>query len=125
MSENANVPFAEYMMVNEQLRQDQLSWPRIATILRRWGIKHDHISRIDLYHTGLRYSLAILLVEPVTVALIQKTNRDLMPILNREFSVHCPETYVVGTGFLSAPMFQRLGSITIINKSEYSPTIPL
>ena len=111
-------------MLREQLESDGLSFPRIATILRRFAIEHKHVNRIDLYHTGERYSLAILLKEPVTVARIREINQDIKPLLKAEFSASDPAVYIVGSQHASADMFYRSGS-TIIHKSLSPQTFSL
>lgn|SRR3990167_4642470 len=104
-------------MVREQLKNDNLSYPRIATKVRGWAIENDHVDKVVFYHTGQRYSLAILLKGSVTVELIRETNQSIIQILEEEFPSPIPETYVVGSDFSSAPMFHRYGE-TIIHKNS-------
>jgi len=105
-------------LVRDQLRSENLSYPRVATILRRWAIENEHVNRVNLYHTGQRYSVAILLAGTVTVELIRETNRAVIALLKKEFPTPIPETYVVGSDFASAPMFNRFGSETIIQENH-------
>ena len=104
--------------VSRQLAADDLSRPRISTIMRRWALQHEDVRKVVLYHTGVRYSVAVLIEEP-TVERIREFNRDLIALLEDLFPpVVAPSTYVVGSEFSDTPMFHRFGAITVIDKAD-------
>lgn len=117
------IPFAPFPTgvepksdVSRQLIIDGLSRPRISTILRRWALSHEAVRRVVLYHTGVRYSVAVVIEEP-TFDRIREFNIDLIALLDELFPpAIAPSTYVVGPEFADAPMFRRYGAITVIDK---------
>jgi hypothetical protein len=127
---NANlpdqIPFSPFLnnfesrcdLANE-LIVDGLSRPRIATLLRRWALSFEDVRRLVIYHTGNRYSIAILAVEP-TVSRIRELNGELIELLSDDLfpPSKVPVTYVVGRELADAPMFRRLGAITVIDKDQ-------
>ncbi len=118
-----HVPYSPFPMghqsksdVSRQLITDGLSRPRISTILRRWALSHEAVRRVVLYHTGERYSAAVVIEEP-TFDRIREFNIDLIAVLDELFPPDiAPSTYVVGPEFADAPMFRRYGAITVIDK---------
>jgi hypothetical protein len=93
-----------------------LSRPRISTILRRWAISDEAVRRLDLYHTGAGYSVAVVIEKP-TVERIREFNIDLIALLDELFPpMIAPSTYIVGTEFADAPMFRRYGTFTGIDE---------
>ena len=102
--------------VSRELIADGLSRPLVSTVLRRWALSHEDVRRLVVYHTGARYSAAVLIQEP-TVRRIREITQDLIAQLSELFPPSIvPETYVVGNEFANAPMFRRFGAIAVIDK---------
>lgn len=104
--------------VREQMKEDGLSYPRIATILRRLALQEASVQRIVLYHTGVRYSVAVLLNEPLSVEMIRSMNGSLMRFAQEELSGHEFDPYAVGPDHADAPMFSRFGAEKIFEKQS-------
>jgi hypothetical protein len=101
------------------MKEDELSYPRIATILRRLAIDRGNVIRMDIYHTGARYSVAVLLDQSVSVESIQSMNGSLMRIAEEEISGHEFDPYAVGPDYADAPMFSRYGAERIFEKQPH------
>jgi hypothetical protein len=101
---------------SQQLATDGLSRPLICTTLRRWALKHIDVQRLVIYHTGIRYSVAVLINDP-TVCRIAELNSLLINQLGAIFpKSKLPETYLVGPEFASEPLFRHLGTLAIMRR---------
>ncbi len=103
--------------VRDQMQADGLSYPRIATILRRLAIEKD-VQRMCFWYAGTRYSIATLLRDPLSVEKMREMNQAVRQIANEEFPENTVDTYAVGLEQAAAPMFSRYGSETIFEKQS-------
>lgn len=111
--------------ISSELIADGLSRPRICTALRRWALCHEDVRRLVIYHTGARYSTAVLIHE-ASVCKIREYNQELISQLAELFTppATVPETYIVGADFEDAPMFRRFGTIVVIDKDAQTAVRP-
>lgn len=101
--------------VRDQMKVDGLSFPRIATILRRLAIEKD-VHKMRLWYAGTRYCVATLLRDPVSVEKMREMNQAVMQVGREEFSENTVDTYAVGLEQAAAPMFSRYGAETIFEQ---------
>jgi hypothetical protein len=99
--------------VSLRLAERGLSRPRISTVLRKWALAHPDVRRLDLYHTGQTFSVAVLL-NSAPVDHIRELNKELRSLLSAEFGDDDFETYIVGNAHQDAAMFHRYAAISII-----------
>ena len=100
--------------VSIRLAERGISRPRLSTVLRKWGLSHPFVRRMDLYHTGRRFCVAVL-VNNATIDRIRSVNETLGRMLSVEFGADNEfEIYAVDSAHQDAEMFRRYGAIRII-----------
>ncbi len=103
--------------VEARLKEDFLSYPRIATMVRKWARMNTTVCAVELYTTPEAYGVSVLLglgVLPERQTIIQKEIREL---LQAELWPQTVEQVHVDTPLHAvSSFFGKKGSVRIVNE---------
>ncbi len=91
--------------VKQCAQRDGLRFATLTTALRRWARGRGDIRMLVLGHTGIRYTLSLLMCE-ATVEHAGAVRYELRPMIAR-FDGRPLDIYIVGPDHADAPMFRR------------------